>query len=511
MLIPVSSNPALALAGVTQHYGPTVALDEVNLTIGGGSIHAILGENGAGKSTLVKILSGIITPTRGAIRVDGAEVALAGTAAARQAGIATVFQELSLVPHLSISENVMMTTAPRSRFGWIDRGAEKRDAIKWLAMVGLSDVDPGLRVMDLPLARRQLVEIAKALACKPRILILDEATASLGAEQVTTLFTLLRRLRDEGRTIIFISHRMHEIDAIADHCSVLRNGRHIETFPTREKTHDEICTLLAGRELSQIFPERAKSDGARPVVLSARGVACGTQVRGVDLDLHRGEILGLGGLEGQGQKEFVQALFGTIKLTGGEISLGGRKAAYGSPADAIGAACRMVLLPEDRKVDGLLLAESVSHNIALSVMGRFSRFGLRDKARERRIADAAIQRLRIKASAEQPVGQLSGGNQQKVLLARLLALEPEVLLLLDPTRGIDVGTKHEIYRLVRELAAQGTAVLFLSTDYEELIGLCDRVLVFYGGRVRSELDGPQINEANILAATMNIDQKAAAQ
>ncbi len=511
MSIPNSSGPALALAGVSQHYGATVALDDVNLEVAAGSIHAILGENGAGKSTLVKILSGSITPTHGTVRVGGSEMSFNGTASARDAGIATVFQELSLVPHLSISENVMMTTAPRSRFGWIDRGAERRAAMTWLSMVGLGDVDPRLRAMDLPLARRQLVEIAKALACEPRILLLDEATASLAAEQVATLFTLLRRLRDEGRTIIFISHRMHEIDALADRCSVLRNGRHIATFATREKSHDEVCTMLAGRELSQIFPERPPARGEQPVLLSARGVACGTQVRGVDLELRRGEILGLGGLEGQGQKEFVQALFGTIRLTGGRISLDGRKASHASPAGAIGAKCRMVLLPEDRKVDGLLLQESVSHNIALSVMGRFSRFGLRDKARERRISEESITRLQIKARPDQPVGQLSGGNQQKVLLARLLALEPQVLLLLDPTRGIDVGTKHEIYRLVRELADQGTGILFLTTDHEELIGLCDRVLVFYDGRVRSELVGDQISEANVMAATMNIDQKASLQ
>jgi ribose transport system ATP-binding protein len=247
------------------------------------------------------------------------------------------------------------------------------------------------------------------------------------------------------------------------------------------------------------------------VVLSARGLSCTPQLSNIDLDLHKGEILGFGGLEGQGQKELVQALFGTIRLSSGQVTLGGRTVSFGSPADAIGNVCRMVLLPEDRKVDGLLLQESVRHNIALSVMGKFSRFGLRDRGREGRVAIDMIKRLQIKAHPDQPVGQLSGGNQQKVLLARLLALEPDVLLLLDPTRGIDVGTKQEIYKLVRELAAQGTAIIFLATDYEELIGLCDRVLVFYGGRIKRELTEGEINEASILTATMNIEPTAVTQ
>ncbi len=500
----------LGLHGVGKSYGATVALTDIDLTLPSGTIHAILGENGAGKSTLVKILSGLVPPDQGEVAIDGVTVGIASAADALRLGVATVFQELSLIPDLSVAENIMMGAAPRNSFGLIDRRGEARQARAWLDRLGLRDIDPAERVLALSLAQRQLLEVAKALATRPKVLILDEATSALGSEQVATLFALLRELRAEGASILFISHRMHEIDQIADACTVLRDGRHVETFAAGSRSHHEICSLLAGRDLAQVFPPK-RAGGTGEKVMSVRDLACAPRVRNVTFDLHRGEILGIGGLEGQGQHDLMLALYGVIRRAGGSIALGDGPARIQAPSDAVNAAHRVALLPEDRKVDGLLLSEPVSRNIVLSVMQKLTRFGIRQASVERDLSARMIERLRIKVveGGEMLVGKLSGGNQQKVLLARLLALEPSILLLVDPTRGIDVGTKQEIYALIRELAEAGASIVFLSSDYEELVGLCDRVLVVYGGEVAAELEGEEITDQRIIQAAMNIGTEGA--
>lgn len=496
---------AIRLRSVGKSYGPTRALADVNLDIEAGTVHAVLGENGAGKSTLIKILTGVLAPDTGSVDLFDERLDHESPQSAERLGLATVFQELSLVPHLSVEDNLFLANPPRSKFGWIDLRRQRSESQQWLDLVGLGGIHPGTHVEQLSLTQKQLLEIAKGFAKKPRILLLDEATASLPGNDVDRLFNIIADARREGLTVIYISHRMTEIERIADRCSVLRNGQLIATFDTHERSHDEICEMLAGREISQVFPPRRPVPGDAPVVLNVSKLCAVDKVRNISFALRKGEVLGIGGLEGQGQKELLQALYGAIRTTSGTVTLDGRPFKPSGPAAAIAGPRPLMLLPEDRKTDGLLLADSIRDNMLLSVKGKLSRFGLRDQTAEAACSSSIIQKLAIKISSpDAPVSSLSGGNQQKVLLARLLLNEPAVYLLMDPTRGIDVGTKQEIYALIRELADHGAAVLFLTTDFEELIGMCDRVLVLYGGTISGNLEGDAINEVNILEASLDI-------
>ena len=491
------------MTSLSKSYGATVALRDVSLRVSTGTIHAVLGENGAGKSTLVKILTGVTELDEGEVRVGGRLVSLSGELSARQVGIATVFQELSLIPDLTVAENILIDNAPRSRFGWFSSAAQRTEAKKWLRMVGLGDLPTSQSVSGLPLPIRQRVEIAKALAKKPKILILDEATASLPVDAVHALFEILREFRDNGLTMIFISHRMHEIDLISDDVTVLRDGQFVETFPAGQKTHDEICSLLAGRDISQPFPPKPASR-SRETILSVENLSLDERVKDVSFELGVGEVLGIGGLDGHGQKEVLSCIFGTLRPSTGLLRLRGEQISFSSPADAIAARDRVVLVPEDRKMDGLLLEEPVSKNICLTSMGLDSPNGIRNLRVEKNTTDEMISKLSIKLrDSADAARSLSGGNQQKVLLARTLAVKPGIVLLVDPTRGIDVGTKQELYQLVREIADSGTGVIFLTTDYEELVGLCDRVLIMFEGQVKSQLVGEAITEENIISASMN--------
>lgn len=503
---------AIRLRGVGKSYGPTRALADVSLDIEAGTVHAVLGENGAGKSTLIKILTGVLAPDTGTVDLFDQRLDHDGPQAAETLGLATVFQELSLVPHLSVEDNLFLSNPPRSKFGWIDLRRQRAESHHWLDLVGLGDVHPGIHVGQLSLTQKQLLEIAKGLAKKPRILLLDEATASLPGNDVDRLFNIIADARREGLTVIYISHRMTEIERIADRCSVLRNGQLIETFDAHARSHDEICRMLAGREISQVFPPRRPVPADAPIVLDVSGLSAVDKVRNISFALRQGEVLGIGGLEGQGQKELLQTLYGAIRTTAGSVTLDGKPFKPAGPAAAIAGQRPVMLLPEDRKTDGLLLAESIRDNMLLSVTGKLSRYGVRDRGAETACSRAITQKLAIKiASPDAPVSSLSGGNQQKVLLARLLLNEPAVYILMDPTRGIDVGTKQEIYALIRELADRGAAVLFLTTDFEELIGMCDRVLVLYGGAIRRELKGDAINEVNIMEASLNMTRPETAR
>jgi ribose transport system ATP-binding protein len=495
--------PFLRLSGIGKRYGGVVALDDVDFAARRHSIHAVLGENGAGKSTLIKIISGAVHPDAGTMALDGQTVQLRGPKDAIARGIVCVFQELSLIPDLTVAENICVTSA-RGRLGLINAGAQRRRAEELLARVGCEDINPRLPVRDLPLSRRQLVELAKALERRPRLLIMDEATSALTASDVETVYTILRRLRDDGATILFISHRMHEIEALADTCSVFRSGRHIETFAEGSRRPDEIVRMMIGRDISQIYPPKPVRK-TTPPVLEARGLAWGDRLAGVSFALGKGEIVGLGGLEGQGQRDLLLALFGVLRDLRGSIAIDGKPVAIGSPADAKAAGLDLALVPEDRKTEGLLLSQSVRENVTLAALDRLRKGLFLDLDRERQVVDDAIQSLSIKTpSAEQPVGALSGGNQQKVVLSKWLLTKPRVILLMDPTRGIDVGTKQEFYRLMRRLADEGASILFYSTDYDELLGMCDRVIVLYRGSVTRELTGPEITEHNIVAAAFDM-------
>jgi ribose transport system ATP-binding protein len=463
----------------------------------------VLGENGAGKSTLMKIIAGVVQPDEGRMTLDGTPVVFPNPAAGNRAGIVCIFQELSLMPELTVADNITLSNPPR-RFGMIDGRAQRRRAEELLARIGCADINPRSRVADLPLSRRQMVEIAKALGRDPKLLILDEATSALTAADVDRVYRMLFDLKARGLSILYISHRMHEIEALADRCSVFRNGRHIETFAKGDRTHDEIIGLMIGREIEGQFPDKPRRPRPRPL-LEVRDLAWENRLNGVTLEAGRGEILGLGGLDGQGQKELLLALFGVLRGVRGSVTVEGRPALAASPRAAKRCAAPMALIPEDRKSEGLILSMSIADNLAMASLSRLSRGPFIDPARTRTAVEKAIGQLRIKiGDPADPVSTLSGGNQQKVVIAKWLATGPAIILLNDPTRGIDVGTKQEIYRLMRELADAGACMLFYSTDYEELIGCCDRVAVMYDGRIVRELEGEGITERNLIASALNI-------
>ena len=498
--------------GISKFFAGIRALEGVDFACRPGSIHAVLGENGAGKSTLIKIMAGVLRPDAGEIRLSGKPVTFPTPQAAADAGIVCMFQELSLVPDLSVADNISIARPPR-RFGLIDRRAQVACAEELLARVRCEDIDPNALVRELSLSRRQMVEIAKGLGRDPKVLILDEATSALTARDVQTVYDLLAELKTQQVATLFISHRMHEVDQLCDTLSVFRNGRHIETFAKGDRSERDIVRLMIGRDVEAQFPPKPpavpKEERGAPL-LSVSGLAWQNRLNGIDLAVHRGEIVGLGGLDGQGQKELLLALFGVLRDVEGEVVIGGRKGVPSSPAAAKSGGTRIALVPEDRKTEGLMLAMPIADNLLASSFARISRGPFIDPARARAAVEDGIARLRIKAgSAADAVTTLSGGNQQKVVIAKWLMIDPDIVLLNAPTRGIDVGTKQEIYRLMRELADAGKAILFYSSDYAELIGCCDRVSVLYGGRVVSEKQGDQITEEGLIAASLNIDVEAA--
>ncbi len=503
--------PLFALSGIAKRYGATRALDGVDLTLQTGRIHAVLGENGAGKSSLIKCMAGVVQPDTGTMALDGTPVRFADPAAANAAGIVCVFQELSLIPDLSVADNILVSDPPR-RFGLVDRRAQRRQAEELLARAGAEGIHPLSLVRDLPLSRRQLVEIAKALALKPRLLILDEATSALTARDVAAVFRVLKDLRRDGLALVYISHRMSEITELADDCSVFRNGRNVSTFPAGSRSDAEVVEMMIGRDYSHAYPPKpAPIPQDRAPALEVKSLGWGGRLHDISFKLRPGEVVGLGGLDGQGQRELLLALFGVLRGTTGEIEVDGRPAALGGPADAKAERNGIALIPEDRKTEGLMLPMSIAENLSFASLGRVSRGGIIDRGAERRAVDDMVRLLAIKAAdLDVPVASLSGGNQQKVVLAKWLMTRPRIVLLADPTRGIDVGTKAEIYRLLRRLAEEGAAVLLYSTDYAELIGCCDRVLVLYGGRIVRVLEGEAITERALVSSALNIDQTEAA-
>ncbi|WFP79190.1 sugar ABC transporter ATP-binding protein [Mesorhizobium sp. WSM4906] len=496
--------PLFRMEGISKRYGGVRALEKADLTVTAGSIHAILGENGAGKSTLIKIMAGVVAPDEGRMTLDGREVSFASPAAANQAGIACIFQELSLIPELSVADNIVISDPPK-RFGMIDRKAQRRMAEEALARAGASDIHPLALVKDLPLSRRQMVEIAKALARKPRILILDEATSALTATDVAKVFDVLKRLREEGLALLYISHRMNEIAELADQCTVFRNGRNVASYQAGSKSDNEVVELMIGREYSHIFPPKPTIPAATTPVLEARNLTWADRLDNVSLSVRAGEVVGLGGLDGQGQRELLLAFFGVLRGLSGRILVDGKPVSIASPSAASDARIGMALIPEDRKTEGLMLPMTVRENLSFAALGRLSKMGVIDRATEQRLIDDMVGLLAIKtAGLDIPVGALSGGNQQKVVIAKWLMRQPRIILLNDPTRGIDVGTKQELYQLMRKLADAGAAILFYSTDYDELIGCCDRVLVLYDGAVKRELVGAEITERALIASALNI-------
>jgi ribose transport system ATP-binding protein len=514
-------HPFLRLEGVTKRYGGVTALANVDFACSLGAIHAVVGENGAGKSSLMKIIAGVVRPDEGRIYLDGTLVHFASPADSARHGIACIFQELSLLPDLSVSDNISIASPPK-HFGLIDRRRQRERARDILRQIGCPDIHPSERVKDLPLSRQQMVEIAKALVRQPRLIIMDEATSALTAKDVEQLYKIIRQLRDRGIAILYISHRMHEIAALADICSVFRNGRHIDTFPMASRTTAEIVPLMIGRDLNRAYPPKPAANetaGSIPGINSveSRSPASALEVislswehvlNGISLTVAKGEIVGLGGLDGQGQSELLLSLFGVLRGIDGKVLINGMQASIDHPRQAKASNVCMALIPEDRKTQGLLLPMSIRDNLVLAAAPDLSNHGVIDSAKERVAIGEAVEKLQIKVNdLDAPVRTLSGGNQQKVVIGKWLMKEPRILLLNDPTRGIDVGTKQEMYRLIRELAQAGVAILFYSTDYEELVGMCDRVVVCYGGKLIRELKGADLNGQNLITAALNLSEE----
>ncbi len=494
----------LELRDVKKHYGGVRALDGVSFQCSRGSIHAVLGENGAGKSTLIKIISGVVQPTAGEILMDGKLRKYERPIDATRDGVTCIFQELSLMPDLNVADNISIASPPK-RFGMIDQRAQRAKAEELLACIGCEGVNPLSRVSDLSLSERQMVEIAKALGQNPKVLILDEATSALTARDVQTVYDLLEKLRKDGLAILYISHRMHEIDYLADRLSVFRNGQHISSFDKGDHSNKEIVEMMIGRDVTAQFPPKPKPT-KKSTHLKIDDLRWANKINGVSLEVGKGEIIGLGGLDGQGQKELLLSLFGVLKDINGTISIDGKAVKLRSPTDAKSAENAIALVPEDRKTEGLMLPMSIADNLIAASYDKLRSGALIDREKTDRAIEDSVERLQIKVDTlDRPVSTMSGGNQQKVVIAKWLLIEPGLVLLNDPTRGIDVGTKQEIYLLLRKLAEQGTAIILYSTDYDELIGVCDRVMVMYDGSIVSELEGDDITEQNIIASSLNID------
>src|SRR5215204_1306372 len=492
--------PMLATVGLTKAFAGNVVLRDVELEVRAAEIHGLVGENGAGKSTLINLVTGVLQPDTGEIMLEGSVIDHLTPRAAEERGIATVHQELSLCPHLTVAENVYLGRLPTS-YGRIDYAEIASGSIKAFANLGVT-IDPSAVAGELSLADQQLVEIAKAIVARPRLLILDEATSALDSGQVELLFAALRRLRDEGTAIIFVSHRLEEIFAIADRITVLKNGEYVATVPAAGTTTDDLVQLMVGRQIEEVFPPKPPVSEVldAPVVLSVRNLSSGKRFHDVSFDLHKGEILGLGGLQGQGQRELLAALFGVHPVQG-DIALGDRAVTVRNPRSAIQR--RIAHVPEDRKTDGLIVQLPAGENLSLPSLDRLDHFGLLDRERERQLVDGLIDELHIRLrSPRQTLVRLSGGNQQKVAIAKWLPLAPEIYLLAEPTRGIDVGTKQEIYRLMRELTAAGASILLISSDTIELLGLCDRVLVMYERQPVAMLVGDEVTEENVVHASV---------
>jgi len=495
----------LEMRGISKNYGGVHALSNVDFSARRGSIHAVLGENGAGKSTLIKIVSGVVAPSTGTLHLDGKPVEFRTPLEANAAGVVCIFQELSLMPDLSVADNISITAPPRTKLGLIDGRAQRRRAEELLARVGCEDIDPRERVKNLPLSRRQMVEIAKALGRNPTLLILDEATSALTGTDVEKVYGILHALRKDGLCLLYISHRMHEIEELADTCSVFRNGQHIETFAAGAHSHDDIVQLMIGRDWSNVFPEKPKWDTPPAPALEVENLTWAPTLNNLTLSVGKGEIVGVGGLDGQGQRELLLALFGVLRGVGGTMKIDGRPVKLGSPAEAKQPENGIALIPEDRKTEGLMLPMSVAENITIAALPWLTKGLVIDQSAEADKIREMVERMQIKAGdLDQEVANLSGGNQQKVVIAKWLLTGARIILLNDPTRGIDVGTKQEIYALLRGLAADGASILFYTTDYDELIGCCDRVLILYDGAIVRELTGEALTETNIIASSLNL-------
>jgi ribose transport system ATP-binding protein len=494
------NSDALVLTGIKKSFGGVEALRGASLTCRHGEIHALIGENGAGKSTLVKVICGAIYSDAGEVVLDGEPLRARSPRDAQRLGIGTVFQELSLIPDLTVAGNLFYGREPRVRMGRIDYRALRRAAADVLEEFGVEGIDAARNVRELGLSDRQILEICKTLAREPRVLVLDEPTSALLPEQVDWLFGKLHAFAADGGIVLFISHRLEEVERLSDWVTVFRAGIDVGSGAIGEMPESRLVELMLGRRVERVYPKAVADAGSEDVVCELVDLASPPRLHDVSLKIHRGEIVGIGGLQGQGQLQLFLSLFGA-RSHSGQIVVNGRALRLRRPGDALAAG--IALIPEDRTTEGLCLTLSIRDNIALGSLASISRAGLISPARERALVGSQVSELSIvMRHVRQEVGALSGGNQQKVLLGRVLAQRPSLLLMYDATRGVDVGTKAEIYRLMREQCAAGVSILFYSTDVSELANLANRVLVLHDGTIRAHLQGADITESNIVAASV---------
>ena len=494
----MTENPVLEMRHIRKTFPGVLALDDVDFELRRGEVHILLGENGAGKSTLMKILSGAYQKSDGQIVLDGALVEIKNPKHAQTLGISTIYQEFNLISHLPIGENIFLGREPVRFPGLIDQRAILQEAKSALSSLGLT-LDSRRLVKDLRVAEQQMVEVAKALSLDARILIMDEPTAALTEHEIAELFATIRRLKEKGVAIVYISHRMEELFEIGDRVTVLRDGRSVGTYDVREMSKSELIRLMVNRELKELFPKEHATRGRE--VLRVESLSTKSGLKDISFSLHQGEVLGIAGLLGAGRTELARAIFGLDKISSGSIYVKGVAQNMSSPRSAIKSG--IGFLTEDRKSQGLVLPLSVVRNLCLSSVDKFSRWGIMNPREERQAAGRYVEELRIKTpSLDQKVVFLSGGNQQKVVLSKWLCSQAEVFIFDEPTRGVDVGAKAEIYQLMNRLTASGVAIVMISSELLEILGMSDRVIVMRGGRIAGEFSAGEFTQERILQCAL---------
>jgi len=496
--VEVASPAALDAKGISKSFGGIAALQHVDFSGSPGEVHGLLGENGAGKSTFIKLIVGALRPDAGTISVFG-EALGGGPRRARRLGVAAVLQEIPLIPDLTVAQNIWFRDEPMHRLGMISERRLLSMTRTLFERLGVEGIGPSALVRELSLSNRQVIAISRSVAHSPRVLIFDEATSALPPKEVEWALSLARDIARQGGLVIFISHRLREVRTVADRITIFRNSRAVGTYRTEEVSDDRLITEMLGRPPQMLYPPPQRTRTTR-LMLEVRGLNAGDRLKDVALDVREGEILGIGGLEGQGQNELLLALAG-LRPARGEIKVNGVGMNISSSRQALRAG--IALIPEDRQSQGLLLTKSIRHNVSLSILGGITRWGVLNLTKETHLVESMTKRLNVKATdIDQIARTLSGGNQQKVLMARVLLTKARILLLNDPARGVDVGTKADIFGLLRQLTAEGYGIVLHSTDFQELVNLSDRLMILRGGSISAILQGDDLTETNALSASV---------